>query len=191
MTMSAILGAVLGIAVLVFLPPGARLGLSSTRAAGCSTAPAWRCWSVFVACRSPCCIAWPVARAPPAPRITPGSLLATVLWLVASGLLDFYVDHFGTFAATYGPLGAVVGVMMWFFVSVYAVLLGAELNAQLEGGRAGRPRGRRGRRCPLSSGPRDQGKMAGQGRARWHEGYVTDMAYTSNVYREPRPPGSP
>jgi len=35
--------------------------------------------------------------------------------------------------ATYGPIGAVVGVMLWFFVSVYAVLLGAELNAQLEG----------------------------------------------------------
>ena len=64
-------------------------------------------------------------------------LLATGLWLLASGLLDVYVDHIASFGATYGPIGAVVGVMLWFFVSVYAVLLGAELNAQLEA----RPRG--------------------------------------------------
>jgi membrane protein len=70
---------------------------------------------------------------PPTRRIAPGTLLATGLWLVASGLLDFYIDHIATFGATYGPIGAFVGVMLSFFVSVYAVLLGAELNAQLEG----------------------------------------------------------
>jgi membrane protein len=53
---------------------------------------------------------------------------------MASGLLAFYVDHIGGSGATYGPIGAVVGVMPWFFVSVYAVLLRAELNAQLERG---------------------------------------------------------
>ena len=89
--------------------------------------------------RSPCCIASArPAAPPPVRRITPGTLLATALWLVASGLLDIYVDHIGSFGATYGPIGAVVGVMLWFFVSVYAVLLGAELNAQLER-RAGGP----------------------------------------------------
>jgi membrane protein len=66
-------------------------------------------------------------------RIVPGTALFTALWLVASGLLDFYIDHIGSFGATYGPLGAVVGIMLWFYVSVYAVLLGAELNAELEG----------------------------------------------------------
>jgi len=44
-------------------------------------------------------------------RITPGTLLATALWLVASGLLDVYIDHIGSFSATYGPIGAVVGIM--------------------------------------------------------------------------------
>jgi membrane protein len=55
-----------------------------------------------------------------------------VLWLVASELLSIYVSRLVSFSATYGPLAAAVGVMLWFYVSAYAVLLGAELNAQLE-----------------------------------------------------------
>ncbi len=64
--------------------------------------------------------------------VTPGSVVATVLWVLVSALFSFYVAQFATYDATYGPLGTVVGVMMWFFVTVYAVLLGAELNAELE-----------------------------------------------------------
>ena len=64
--------------------------------------------------------------------VTPGSLVATVLWVLVSALFSFYVAQFATYDATYGPLGTVVGVMMWFYVTVYAVLLGAELNAELE-----------------------------------------------------------
>ena len=71
--------------------------------------------------------------APPRPArhwVTPGSALS--LWLVASCLLSFYIGHIAMFSDTYGPLGAVATVMLWFFVTVYAVLLGAELNAQFE-----------------------------------------------------------
>jgi membrane protein len=64
--------------------------------------------------------------------VTPGSLLATILWLAASVVFSFYVTHLASYDATYGPLGAVVGVMMWFWMSAYAVLLGGELNAELE-----------------------------------------------------------
>jgi len=64
--------------------------------------------------------------------ITTGSLVATLLWLAASAVLSLYVAHVASYDATYGPLGAVVGVMMWFWVSAYAVLLGAELNAEIE-----------------------------------------------------------
>lgn len=72
-------------------------------------------------------------RPPPARHwLTPGSGLALVLWLLASVLLSFYIDHIAAFGATYGPLGAVAAVMLWFFFTAYAVLLGAELNAQLE-----------------------------------------------------------
>jgi membrane protein len=69
----------------------------------------------------------------PERRIKPGALLATVLWLLASEALTSYVSRIGGFGATYGPLGAAVGIMLWFYVSAYATLLGAELNAQLDG----------------------------------------------------------
>jgi membrane protein len=59
-------------------------------------------------------------------------LIATLLWLIASVLFSLYVGHIASYDTSYGPIGAVVGVMMWFWVSAYAVLLGAELNAELE-----------------------------------------------------------
>jgi membrane protein len=65
-------------------------------------------------------------------RIMPGAALATVLWLIASELLSLYVSRIAAFGATYGSLAAAVGVMLWFYISAYAVLLGAELNARLE-----------------------------------------------------------
>jgi membrane protein len=64
--------------------------------------------------------------------ITPGSSVATLLWLAASVIFSLYVGHIASYDTSYGPIGAVVGVMMWFWVSAYAVLLGAELNAELE-----------------------------------------------------------
>lgn len=64
--------------------------------------------------------------------VTPGSVVATVLWVIVSALFSLYVGQFASYDAMYGPLGTVAAVMMWFFVTVYAVLLGAELNAELE-----------------------------------------------------------
>jgi membrane protein len=69
------------------------------------------------------------------PRIawlTPGSILATVLWAAASMLFSLYVSGFAAYDRTYGALGAAVALLMWFYVGVFAVLLGAELNAELE-----------------------------------------------------------
>ncbi len=59
----------------------------------------------------------------------PGVAVATVLWLAASGALSFYAAHLPSFGATYGSRGAVVGIMLWFYLSVHAVLVGAEVNA--------------------------------------------------------------
>ena len=74
----------------------------------------------------------PSRRAPSWHWVTPGSVVATVLWLIVSALFSYYVQHLASYDSTYGPLGAVVGVMMWFYVSALAVLVGAELNAELE-----------------------------------------------------------
>ncbi len=64
--------------------------------------------------------------------VTPGAIVSTALWLLASAGFSYYVGHVASYDATYGPLGAVIGIMMWFFVTAYVVLLGAELNAELE-----------------------------------------------------------
>ena len=64
--------------------------------------------------------------------VAPGAVVSTLLWLVASFGFSYYVGHVASYDATYGPLGAVIGIMMWFFVTAYVVLLGAELNAELE-----------------------------------------------------------
>jgi membrane protein len=56
--------------------------------------------------------------------VTPGSLLATVLWLAASALFSMYVGRIASYDVTYGPLGAVAGMMMWFYVTAYVVVLG-------------------------------------------------------------------
>lgn len=64
--------------------------------------------------------------------ILPGSVAATLLWLLTSVGFSYYVSHIAGYGATYGPLGAFVATMMWFYVSAYVVLLGAELNAGLE-----------------------------------------------------------
>ena len=64
--------------------------------------------------------------------ITPGSILATVLWLLISLGFKFYVIHFTSYNATYGAIGGVIVLMLWFYVSALAVLVGAELNAEIE-----------------------------------------------------------
>jgi membrane protein len=64
--------------------------------------------------------------------VTWGSVLAAVAWLVASILFSWYLANFADYNATYGSLGAVIGFMLWTWISVLILLLGAEINAELE-----------------------------------------------------------
>lgn len=64
--------------------------------------------------------------------ITPGAVLATVLWLLASLGFKIYVANFGSYNETYGTLGGIIVLMLWFYVSGLAVLTGAEMNAEIE-----------------------------------------------------------
>ena len=64
--------------------------------------------------------------------VSPGGLLAALLWLGASALFSYYVGHFGSYDKTYGSLGAAIGFMTWIWISTIVVLLGAELNAEME-----------------------------------------------------------
>jgi membrane protein len=67
--------------------------------------------------------------------ITPGGVLAVVLWIVASAGFALYVANFGSYNKTYGALAGVVVFLLWLWISNIAILLGAELNAELERGR--------------------------------------------------------
>jgi membrane protein len=73
--------------------------------------------------------------------ISPGAVFATGTWLVASALFSWYLENFANYDATYGSLGAAIGLMMWMWISSIVVLLGAQLNAVLEqrAARAGAP----------------------------------------------------
>jgi membrane protein len=61
-----------------------------------------------------------------------GSVFATLTWLAGSALLSFYLSHYANYDATYGSLGAAIGLMVWMWMSTIVVLLGAELNAEIE-----------------------------------------------------------
>ena len=74
----------------------------------------------------------PSRRAPKWRWVSWGAAAATVLWIVGSALFSVYVGEFASYNKSYGSLGAVVVLMMWLYVSAFAVLLGAELNAELE-----------------------------------------------------------
>ena len=64
--------------------------------------------------------------------LTPGSLLAALLWLALTVGFGIYVANFGNYNATYGSLGAVVVLLTWLYLSSYILLFGAELNSELE-----------------------------------------------------------
>lgn len=69
---------------------------------------------------------------PPIRRVAPGAILATIIWLMASIAFSFYITHFGSYNKTYGSLTAIVVMMLWFWISAFVILLGAELNATLQ-----------------------------------------------------------
>lgn len=64
--------------------------------------------------------------------ITPGSFIAAALWLGGSLLFALYVRNWGNYGDTYGALGSVIVLLMWFYLSGYVVILGAEINAEME-----------------------------------------------------------
>jgi membrane protein len=74
----------------------------------------------------------PSRRSPQWKWISVGSVFATVAWLAGSALLSFYLANYANYDATYGSLGAAIGLMIWMWMSTIVILLGAELNAEIE-----------------------------------------------------------
>jgi membrane protein len=79
-----------------------------------------------------------------------GAVVAALFWIGGSALLSWYLSNFGNYDATYGSLGAAIGLMMWMWMSAVVVLLGAELNSEIE--RQAAPRAAPGRPTPPGTG---------------------------------------
>jgi membrane protein len=74
----------------------------------------------------------PNVRQPSFRWVSPGGVVAVLLWIAASALFAVYVANFGSYNKTYGSLGGVVAFLVWLWLSNLALLFGAELDAELE-----------------------------------------------------------
>lgn len=74
----------------------------------------------------------PSRRAPKWRWLNWGAVTATIVWAVASWAFSYYLQNFGDYNATYGSLGAVVGLLMWLWISIIILIVGAELNSEIE-----------------------------------------------------------
>ena len=93
----------------------------------------WPVLAVLVAFGFAVIYRWGPSRRDPQWRwISWGSTIATLLWLVGSALFSIYVSRFGSYDATYGALGAVVVLLLWLWVSAIVLLVGAEIDAELD-----------------------------------------------------------
>jgi len=93
----------------------------------------WPALLVLVALALSCIYRFGPNRSKPRWRwISWGSVVAAVGWLAASALFSWYAANFGTFNKTYGSLGAVIGFMMWMWLSIIVILVGGKLNAETE-----------------------------------------------------------
>jgi membrane protein len=93
----------------------------------------WPAMFVVLALALACIYRFGPSREAPRWRwITWGSAIATILWIAASLLFSWYAANFGTFNKTYGSLGAAIGFMTWLWISAIVILLGAEIDAEME-----------------------------------------------------------
>jgi membrane protein len=93
----------------------------------------WPAMFLVVALALACIYRFGASREAPRWRwISWGSVAATAIWLGASAVFSWYAANFGTFNETYGSLGGAIGFMMWLWISAIVILLGAELDAEME-----------------------------------------------------------
>jgi membrane protein len=129
MTLATMLGAVLAVALLVALPVASTaLGLPAGAQQLVHLA-SFGVMLVFVALALAFLYRFGPARRPL--LILPGAFAGTLVWIIASVVFSLLVTNVMGLSATYGPLAAVAAMMLWFWISAYVVLVGAELNAAL------------------------------------------------------------
>lgn len=132
-TICAIAVLILALAAIVALPIALdHLGLSTTLTSAAKLV-SWPMLMIVIAVALAFVYRFGPSRREPKWRwVTWGSATAAVFWVVASLLFSWYAANFGSFNKTYGSLGAIIGFMVWIWVSMIVVLLGAELDAEME-----------------------------------------------------------
>jgi membrane protein len=109
------------------------LGVSQKSGTGLLTLLRWPALYLIVLFGLACLYRYGPSRMHPQWRwVTWGSAITGGIWIVGSLLLSWYVSHFGSYNATYGSLGAVIGFMVWMWLSTIIVLVGGEINAEME-----------------------------------------------------------
>lgn len=132
-TVAAIVATIVALGLIVAAPPlAAYIGLRD-EALLALTLLRWPLLCLFVIAGLTLLYRWaPVRREPKLRWTNWGAIVATLLWLLGSLLLSQYVSRISDFGSAYGSLGAVFVLMTWFYVSALAVVVGAELNAEME-----------------------------------------------------------
>jgi membrane protein len=133
LTLGAIVVTVVALALITVFPSAIdRLGLGQAGQVAASVAR-WVVLAVLVLVALGLVYRLGPDRANPRWRwVSPGAVVALVLWLLGSVGFSYYVDNFGKYNQTYGALAAVIILLLWLFLSAFAVLLGAEFNAETE-----------------------------------------------------------
>lgn len=133
LTAAAIVGALVALAAIVVVPPLLQATFLGRGVEWAIAAGRWPALGVMLLAALAVLYRFAPSRAQPKWRwATPGALAATVLWLAASGGFSWYVAAFGDYGATYGAVGGVIVLLMWLYISAFVVLMGAELNAEME-----------------------------------------------------------
>lgn len=133
-TIAALVLVLLAVAGVIAVPVALRLfGVSETSGAALLALLRWPLLYLAVLFGLACLYRYGPSRTKPQWRwVSWGSAVAGGVWLIASLLLSWYVANFGDYNATYGSLGAVIGFMVWIWLSTMIVLLGGEINAEME-----------------------------------------------------------
>ena len=93
----------------------------------------WPTLGVFVALGLMVLYRYAPCRPTPRRWASSGAILGAAVWLTASAGFSMYVSNFGNYNETYGALGGVIALLLWFYISAFIVLVGAEISAELEG----------------------------------------------------------
>jgi membrane protein len=130
-TLGGIALVLLAMVGIVFVPVALKLlGIPPQSGAGLLTLLRWPLLYLVILMALACLYRYGPSRTHPQWRwVTWGSALAGGVWIVGSLLLSWYVANFGTYNATYGSLGAIIGFMVWMWLSTIIVLAGGEINA--------------------------------------------------------------